>query len=105
MTTKEQTCDAMLQHIIRGMATKGSRKCSRTTPDTAEKAKPEKPETTPPRKIAIVSTRVLNSFIIRHCKTNAADHTAALGVASSRFPPASWEHPARELLLAALPWR
>jgi hypothetical protein len=25
--------------------------------------------------------------------------------ASSRFPPASWEHPARELLLAALPWR
>src|SRR5262249_22488104 len=66
MTTKELIWDAMLQHIIRGMATKGSRKCSRTTPDTAEKAKPEKPETTPPRKIAIVSTRVLNSLIIQH---------------------------------------
>src|SRR5215831_16349714 len=89
MTTKELIWDAMLQHIIRGMATKGSRKCSRTTPDTAEKAKPEKPETTPPRKIAIVSTRVLNSFIIQHCKTNAADQ-----------PPRLAWHPAASPLLA-----
>jgi hypothetical protein len=82
MTTKEQICDAMLQHIIRGMATKGSRKCRRTTPDTAEKAKPEKPETTPPRKIAIVSTRVLNSLIIQHEILTTATHRHVSRIAS-----------------------
>ena len=58
--------DAMLQHIIKGMANNGSRKWSRITPETAEKAKPENPDTTPPRKIAIMSIRGVNSLIIQH---------------------------------------
>ena len=65
MAVKELIWDAMLQHIIKGMANNGSRKWSRITPETAEKAKPENPDTTPPRKIAIVSSRVLNSLIIQ----------------------------------------
>src|SRR2546426_7334203 len=66
MTASELIWEAMLQHIINGMATKGSRKWSRITPDTAEKAKPENPDTTPPRKSAIVSNRGLNSLIVQH---------------------------------------
>src|SRR5262245_8797856 len=34
------------------------------TPATAEKAKPENPDTSPPRKVAIVSTRMVNSLIV-----------------------------------------
>src|SRR5262245_6874538 len=63
MTVSELIWDAMLQHIINGMASKGSRKWSRTTPEMAEKAKPENPDATPPRKIGIVSVRGLNSLI------------------------------------------
>jgi hypothetical protein len=63
MTASELIWEAMLQHIINGMASKGSRKWSRITPETAEKAKPENPDTTPPRKTAIMNTRVLNSLI------------------------------------------
>src|SRR5262249_25495535 len=66
MDVKELIWDAMLQHIISGMASNGSRKWSRITPATAEKAKPENPDTTPPRKIGIMSIRGLNSLIVQH---------------------------------------
>jgi hypothetical protein len=66
MAAKELIWDAMLQHIISGMATKGSKRWSRITPATAEKAKPENPDTTPPRKIAVASAgMVLNSLILQ----------------------------------------
>jgi hypothetical protein len=66
MAAKELIWDAMLQHIISGMASKGSRKWSRITPEMAEKAKPENPDAIPPRKIVIVSIRGLSSLIIQH---------------------------------------
>ena len=59
MATKELICDAMLQHIIKGIASSGSRKCSRITPETAEKAKPENPETTPPACAAAPRNRLV----------------------------------------------
>jgi hypothetical protein len=64
MDVKELIWDAMLQHIINGMASNGSRKWSRMTPETAEKAKPENPDATPPREIAIMSIGELNSLIV-----------------------------------------
>ena len=48
-------CEAMLQNIIRGMATIGSNTCRRMAPAAAENAKPENPLTKPPRKTAVES--------------------------------------------------
>ena len=40
-------------YIIKGIACIGGKKCSKIAPATAEKAKPAKPDTTPPAKTAI----------------------------------------------------
>ena len=50
--TIEVACVAMLQIIISGIAWIGGRTCSRIAPAAAENAKPENPETRPPRKTA-----------------------------------------------------
>ena len=44
------SCDAMLHPIIRGSARCGSNTWNSTAPAAAEKAKPEKPDTTEPMK-------------------------------------------------------
>jgi hypothetical protein len=51
----DKACVAMLQAIMSGTAVVGDTKRNKIAPATAEKANPEKPDTTAPRKTAATS--------------------------------------------------
>src|SRR6516162_7823185 len=83
-------CEAMLQNIIRGMATIGSNTCRRMAPAAAENAKPENPLTKPPRKTAVESIASSTGACIR-----VPQEGRELAVDAGRQPDLSSTRPLR----------